>query len=134
MVHHAFSLVATKMKSNAATSSALILLAALMAAALASCGTSSGANSTTTHTLTAICSVGGSYTEDMSPFSPNANCGVDGLLYENLEYVNGPTGKETPMLATGYTWSSDNKTLTFAWIKGSAEKPVVHWALLYDRE
>jgi hypothetical protein len=33
-----------------------------------------------------------------------------------------------------YTLSSDNKTLTFAWIKGSAEKPVVHWALLYDRE
>jgi peptide/nickel transport system substrate-binding protein len=112
MVHHAFSLVATKMKSNTATSSALILLAALMAAALASCGTSSGASSTT-HTLTAVCSVAGSYTEDMSPFSPNANCGVDGLLYENLEYVNGPTGKETPMLATGYTWSSDNKTLTF---------------------
>src|SRR6516225_7666563 len=25
-----------------------------------------------------------------------------------------------------YTLSSDNKTLTFAWIKGSAEKPVVH--------
>jgi peptide/nickel transport system substrate-binding protein len=112
MVHPAFSLVATKMKSNAATSSALILLAALMAAALASCGTSSGGGSTT-HTLTAVCSVGGSYTEDMSPFSPNANCGVVGLLYENLEYVNGPTGKETPMLATGYTWGAGNTTLTF---------------------
>jgi peptide/nickel transport system substrate-binding protein len=49
----------------------------------------------------------------MSPFSPNANCGVVGLLYENLEYVNGPTGKETPMLATGYTWGAGNTTLTF---------------------
>jgi peptide/nickel transport system substrate-binding protein len=111
MVHPAFSLVATK-KSKAATGFALILLVALMTAALAACGASSSGN-TTNHVLTAVCSVGGSYTEDMSPFSPNANCGVDGLLYENLEYVNGPTGQVTPMLATGYSWSPDNKTLTF---------------------
>jgi len=113
------------MKSKAATGFALVLLTALITAALAACGASSGGTSTT-HVLTAICSVGGSYTEDMSPFSPNANCGVDGLLYENLEYVNGPTGQETPMLATGYTWSPDNKTLTFTirqgikWSDGTA--------------
>src|SRR5215467_5296448 len=100
MVHPAFSLVDTKMKSKAATGFALILLVALMIAALAACGASSSGGSKT-HVLTAVCSVGGSYTEDMSPFSPNANCGVDGLLYENLEYVNGPTGQVTPMLATG---------------------------------
>lgn len=111
MVHPAFSLVATK-KSKAATGFALILLVGLMTAALAACGASSSGSSTN-HVLTAVCSVGGSYTEDMSPFSPNANCGVDGLLYENLEYVNGPTGQVTPMLATAYSWSPDNKTLTF---------------------
>jgi peptide/nickel transport system substrate-binding protein len=63
--------------------------------------------------LTAICAVSGSYTQTMSPFNPNVNCGVDGLVYENLVYVNGVTGKETPMLASGYTWSSDGLTLTF---------------------
>jgi peptide/nickel transport system substrate-binding protein len=112
MVRPAFSLVATRSKSNTATGFALILLVALTTTALAACGSSSGGSSTN-HVLRAVCSVGGSYTEDMSPFSPNANCGVDGLLYENLEYVNGPTGQQVPMLATGYTWSPDNKTLTF---------------------
>lgn len=86
-------------------------LLAITLAVVAACG--GGANSTTKHVLTAICSVGGSYTEDMSPFSPNVNCGVEGLLYENLEYVNGVTGQQTPMLATGYTVSADNLTLTF---------------------
>lgn len=65
------------------------------------------------HILTAICSVGGSYTQNMSPFSPNVNCGVDGLVYENLVYVNGVTGQETPMLSTAHQFSADNKTLTF---------------------
>jgi len=80
---------------------------------LAACGGTSGTGSSTKHVLTAICSVGGSYTQNMSPFSPNVNCGVDGLVYENLVYVNGVTAKETPMLATGYSWSSNNTTLTF---------------------
>ncbi len=89
----------------------VLCLLALMSALLAAC--SGSPSSTTRHVLTAICSVGGSYTEDMSPFSPNVNCGVEGLLYENLEYVNGVTGQETPMLATGHTLSADNMTLTF---------------------
>lgn len=89
----------------------VLCLLAITSAIMAACG--SGATTTTKHVLTAICSVGGSYTEDMSPFSPNVNCGVEGLLYENLEYVNGVTGQETPMLATGHTLSADNMTLTF---------------------
>ncbi|MGH2514977.1 MAG: ABC transporter substrate-binding protein, partial [Ktedonobacterales bacterium] len=80
---------------------------------VAACGGTTGSTSATKHTLTAICSVGGSYTQNMSPFSPNVNCGVDGLVYENLVYVNGVTAKETPMLATGYAWSNNNTTLTF---------------------
>jgi peptide/nickel transport system substrate-binding protein len=86
-------------------------LVGVAALALAGCGSSS--QSATKHTLTAICAVSGSYTENMSPFSPNVNCGVEGLLYENLEYVNGLSGNETPMLATGHQFSADNLTLTF---------------------
>jgi peptide/nickel transport system substrate-binding protein len=98
---------------------------ALLALAVTACGTS-GQNKGATHVLTAICSVGGSYTQNMSPFSPNVNCGVDGLIYENLVYVNGVTGQETPMLSTAHTFSADNKTLTFTirdGVKWSDDKP-----------
>ena len=94
---------------------ALFGLLVVSSLVLSACGgsASSKAKSGGTHTLTAICSVGGSYTQNMSPFNPNVNCGVDGLVYENLEYVNGVTGQETPMLASGHQFSADNKTLTF---------------------
>ncbi len=91
---------------------ALVTFLGITSLLVSACG-SGGSSGATKHTLTAICSVGGSYTENMSPFSPNVNCGVDGLVYENLEYVNGVSGKETPMLATGYAWSNNNTTLTF---------------------
>jgi peptide/nickel transport system substrate-binding protein len=90
---------------------ALVTLAVILSMALAACGSSSGASSP--KVLTAICAVSGSYTQNMSPFNPNVNCGVDGLLYENLAYVNGVTGQETPMLSTGHQFSADNLTLTF---------------------
>ena len=91
---------------------ALVTLAVIFSMALAACG-SSNSNGSGSKVLTAICSVGGSYTQNMSPFSPNVNCGVDGLVYENLAYVNGVTGQETPMLSTGHQYSADNLTLTF---------------------
>src|SRR5262249_10916180 len=84
---------------------------------LAACGSSNNGKSTT-HVLTALGFVGGSYTQDMSPYSPNANVGVLGLIYENLEYVNGVTGQSTGVLATGHQYSSDNKTLTFTLRQG----------------
>jgi peptide/nickel transport system substrate-binding protein len=83
----------------------------MLSIVLVACGTTQG--NAGTHKLTAICSVGGSFTQNMSPFSPNVNCGVDGLVYENLAYVNGVTGQETPMLSTGHQYSADNMTLTF---------------------
>jgi len=107
----------------------LIAFLGIVSLLVAACGGTSNSGNTTKHVLTAICAVSGSYTENMSPFSPNVNCGVDGLLYENLEYVNFVTGKETPMLATGYSWSSDNLTLTFnirqgvKWSDGQAFTP-----------
>jgi peptide/nickel transport system substrate-binding protein len=94
-----------------ATSLAFTFLA-LLSIVLVACGTTNQGK-TGTHTLTAICSVGGSFTQNMSPFSPNVNCGVDGLVYENLAYVNGVTGQETPMLSIGHQYSADNMTLTF---------------------
>lgn len=97
-----------KGKATSLAFSFLVLLSLILAA----CGASNQSKGGS-HVLTAICSVGGSYTQNMSPFSPNVNCGIDGLVYENLVYVNGVTGQETPMLSTGHQFSSDNLTLTF---------------------
>src|SRR5258708_6928817 len=101
-------------RARGKAAAALLALGVISALALAACGgSSSGSNKSGTKILTAIGSVGGSYTENMSPFSPNVNLGVDGMLYENLVYVNGLTGAETPILATSHSWSTDNLTLTF---------------------
>lgn len=98
---------------------ALFVMLGLAALLVAGCSTgASTGGKDGKHTLTAICSVAGSYTQNMNPFSPNVNCGVNGIVYENLVYVNGVTGQETPMLATGYKWSADNKTLTFTTRQG----------------
>ena len=80
---------------------------------LAACGGGSSTQASGPKVLTAIASVGGSYTQNMSPFSPNLNPGTWGMLYEPLEFVNGVTGQETPMLASGHTYSADNKSLAF---------------------
>jgi peptide/nickel transport system substrate-binding protein len=111
MASTSFSLA--QVRGRRVSTSILVTFLGAVSLLVTACGGTSGAGNTTKHTLTAICSVGGSYTENMSPFSPNVNCGVDGLVYENLEYVNGINGKETPMLGTGYTWDSNNTTLTF---------------------
>jgi peptide/nickel transport system substrate-binding protein len=110
MARHWFSLRSFKGKITAA--SVLSFLVVAMPLLLAACGTTSN-NTSATHVLTAIASVGGSYTQNMNPYSPNVNPGILGPVYENLEYVNGVTGQETPMLATGHQFNSDNTQLTF---------------------
>src|SRR5712664_3750421 len=80
---------------------------------LSGCCGSSGNAHTGPRVLTSLGFVGGSFTQNMSPFSPNVNVGIDGPVYENLAFVNGVTGQETGMLATNHQYSADNKQLTF---------------------
>jgi peptide/nickel transport system substrate-binding protein len=49
-----------------------------------------------------------------NPFNPANNQESIGFVYEPLVYVDLLNNQaETPMLATSYTWSSDNKTIKF---------------------
>ena len=77
--------------------STLLTLIAIGSLMLTACGGSSNGAKSGKHKLTALGFVGGSYTQNMSPFSPNVNVGVDGLIYENLEFVNGVTGVRAPV-------------------------------------
>jgi peptide/nickel transport system substrate-binding protein len=110
MSPYSFSLGSFRAKITTAAVFAVLVLA--LPIVLAACGNPTPTN-TGPKVLTAIGSVGGSYTQNMSPFSPNVNVGIEGIVYENLEFVNGVTGAETPMLATGHQFNSDNTQLTF---------------------
>ena len=50
---------------------------------------------------------------DFNPYNGSVNGQSFGILYEPLVYDNLLNDKKTPMLASDYKWSSDNKTLTF---------------------
>ena len=57
---------------------------------------------------------GGTWTCDFNPFNPNYISFALGPVYEPLAFVNTlQSGKATPWLASGWTWSNGNKTLTF---------------------
>src|SRR5947209_14803574 len=48
-----------------------------------------------------------------NPYNTHTNAGVAGLVYETLYFVNVNDGSFTPMLATSYSWNSDNTQVTF---------------------
>jgi peptide/nickel transport system substrate-binding protein len=57
---------------------------------------------------------GQTWTCQFNPFNPAVNSESDGFFYEPLIFVDLLNNSaETPMLATGYTWSPDGKTITF---------------------
>jgi peptide/nickel transport system substrate-binding protein len=102
-----------------------VLAAGLLAAALAACsgsgstpssGSGSGSASGPTGTLTISNEQGTLWTCSFNPFNPsNLAQGVTfGQVYEPLAFVNTlESGKASPWLATAWTWSNGNKTLTF---------------------
>ena len=88
---------------------------AALTLAVSACGTSSSGN--------AQIAVGGSLTIDnesgalwqcdFNPYNGSVNGQSFGILYEPLVYDNLLNDRKTPMLASDYKWSSDNKALTF---------------------
>ena len=92
-----------------------LVVIALVATACAGGGTSttSPAHPTAGGTLTIDNESGTLWNCGFNPFNGNVNFLAFGPVYESLVYVNLLNGKTTPMLASSYKWSSDNKTLTF---------------------
>src|SRR6516165_2548467 len=98
--------------------------AALLTAAVAACSSSASSSSGSTAssakapsgTLVISDSQGTQWNCSFNPFNPsNLATGVTfGQVYEPLVFVNTlQSGKTTPWLATAWTWSNNNKTLTF---------------------
>jgi peptide/nickel transport system substrate-binding protein len=100
----------------------VILAAGVLAAGVAGCsaGASSsssptnGHTSTTSSTLTISNENGALWTCGFNPLNASDSLLAVGFIYEPLVYVNPlQDGKQTPMLASSYTWGAGNKSLTF---------------------
>jgi len=62
------------------------------------------------------------WVRNFNPFSANALGSTATAIYEPMMIYNKSTGELVPWLATGYTWSDDNLTLTFT------IRPNVKWS------
>jgi peptide/nickel transport system substrate-binding protein len=66
---------------------------------------------------------GTTWTCGFNPFNPSVYILSFGMVYEELVYVDGlKSGAPTPWLASAYTWSNNNRTLTFT------IRPGVRWS------
>jgi peptide/nickel transport system substrate-binding protein len=103
---------------------ALLASVLVLAVAVAACGSSSSGGGGTT-TATNAGQVGGklvigsylgtTWSCQFNPFNPADNVLSVGFVYEALQEINilEPGTPPKPWLATGYTWSNGDKTLTF---------------------
>jgi peptide/nickel transport system substrate-binding protein len=101
----------------------LVSLLAL-ALLLGACGGSSGTPATkptTGGSLTIDNESGALWQCDFNPYNGSVNGQSFGVLYEPLVYDNLLNDQKTPMLASSYLWSTDNKSLTFT------IRPNVQW-------
>lgn len=92
----------------------LALAGGLAAVLLAACGGGSTSSAGGGGTLTISNESGGLWTCGFNPFNSAVQFLALGDVYEPLMYVNTlQNAKATPWLATKYTWSNGNRTLTF---------------------
>ena len=95
----------------------LVSSLALLALVAGACGGGSGTGTTAKPaaggTLTIDNESGGLWTCGFNPFNGSLFSLSFGIVYEPLIYDNLLNDKKTSMLASAYSWSTDNKTLTF---------------------
>ena len=71
------------------------------------------ASGTTGATFT-VAQAWGTIPDNFNPYAPSGSNapGTKSCLYQSLYYINAATGAQTPLLATGYSWSANNLVLT----------------------
>jgi peptide/nickel transport system substrate-binding protein len=105
---------ATGSTSPAATTSAPVASGSGPASAPAPSGSVAAASHKQGGTLTISNEQGQTWTCQFNPFNPAVNAEANGYVYEPLIYVNPlQNAKETPMLASSYTWNADKTAITF---------------------
>jgi peptide/nickel transport system substrate-binding protein len=98
---------------------AVSLLAAACSSGSGGSSNNGGGSNTATGTLTIDNESGGTWTCDFNPFNLSDISFSLGMVYEPLIFVDALNKDQTtPWLATDYTWSNGNKTLTFTIRKG----------------
>jgi len=96
----------------------LLLVGVVVAVAAFLAASGSGARPRTTaasgSSVTISNESGTTWTCGFNPYNPSVNILSVGTVYEELVFVNGlKSGAATPWLASAYTWSNGNRTLTF---------------------
>lgn len=77
-------------------------------------GTSTGATAASGKVITFNGGIGSLKSDVFNPWSPNAQNGASGMVYEPLLYFDtAKAGVVHPWLATSYAWSNGGKTVTF---------------------
>ncbi|BEP15145.1 ABC transporter substrate-binding protein [Acidothermaceae bacterium B102] len=107
---------ATSAGTGGASSPAAATSAATASGSTASGGTATaiGGNFKPGGTVVISNEQGQTWPCQFNPFNPAVNSEADGFVYEPLVYVNAlKNGAETPMLASSYTWSADQKSIVF---------------------
>ncbi|WP_165423269.1 ABC transporter substrate-binding protein [Ktedonosporobacter rubrisoli] len=93
----------------------LFTLLALFTLLLSACG-GSGQSSTNTdqkHVLTIATQSTNFSLPGFNPYSTSPNFGINGFVYETLEFCNVNDGNYAPLLATDHSWSKDLTQVTF---------------------
>lgn len=92
--------------------SALLSFIVLFSLVFTACGSSG--STTTSKSILKIAAQSYDFAQSgFNPYDGHPNAGILGLVYETLYFVNVNDGSFTPMLATSYTWNSDNTQVTF---------------------
>lgn len=92
----------------------LLLLLGLLTLVFTACGSTTTAHKNVKQVpLTIVANTNGDYTRIFNPYSPNANSGAMGMIYETLLFYNRIDKSVTPWLAQSQDLSSDATVATY---------------------
>jgi peptide/nickel transport system substrate-binding protein len=108
------SLPAAPWRVKSKTTAMVFTLLVVFTLILSACGGPSQSQQATSKHVLKIATQSYDFAQSgFNPYNGHPNAGVSGMVYETLYFVNVNGGAFTPMLATGYTWNSDNTQVTF---------------------